>query len=359
MFSEKEKSQYSRHFLLDKVGISGQEKLKNSRVLVVGAGGLGCPILQYLTAAGVGSIGIIDNDTVDQSNLQRQILFTIDDLGKSKAVCAAQRLGKLNPFVKFTVYEEFLSSKNALQIFNDYDIIVDGSDNFQTRYLTNDAAILTNKPLVFGAIFKFEGQISVFNYKNGPTYRCLFPTPPSANSIPNCSDVGVLGVLPGIIGCLQANEVLKIICELDDILSGKLLTFNALSLKQSVIKFSKNNTITISELIDYDLFCGIEKSNQLEISSFELSQKLKTEDIALLDVRKLMERENFNIGGTHLPLHELQQKLDDLKNIDNIVVYCQVGQRSLVASKIILEKYPHKNVVSLKGGIQEWLKTNA
>ena len=264
MFSKEENAQYNRHFILDLIGIKGQKKLKKSKVLVIGAGGLGCPILQYLTAAGVGTIGIIDKDTVDQSNLQRQILFSIDDIGNPKASCAAKRLQQLNPFVTFKTYIEFLSSENALELFSEYDIIVDGSDNFQTRYLSNDAAVLTNKPLVFGAIFKFEGQVSVFNYNNGPTYRCLFPTPPSANSIPNCSDVGVLGVLPGIIGCLQANETLKIICELDEVLSGKLLSFNALNLQQNILKFSKNKDIHITELIDYDLFCGIEKNNSFK-----------------------------------------------------------------------------------------------
>lgn len=354
MFSKEEKSQYNRHFILNDIGVEGQEKLKKSKVLVVGAGGLGCPILQYLTAAGVGTIGIIDGDTVNQSNLQRQILFTVDDIGKPKATCAVNRLQQLNPFVTFKTYIEFLSSKNALHLFSDYDIIVDGSDNFQTRYLTNDAAVLTNKPLVFGAIFKFEGQVSVFNYKNGPTYRCLFPTPPNANSIPNCSEVGVLGVLPGIIGCLQANEVLKIICELEGILNGKLLSFNALNLQQNILNFSKNNNINIEKLIDYDAFCGIEKNNPLEITPSELKIEVNKNNITLVDVRKLMEREHFNIGGLHIPLHQLQQSLDKLKEIDTIVLYCQVGQRSLIAAKIILEKFPQKNVKSLTGGIESW-----
>lgn len=356
MFSNEEKKQYNRHFILDSIGLEGQKKLKKSKVLVIGAGGLGCPILQYLTAAGVGTIGIIDNDTVDQSNLQRQILFTTEDIGKPKALCAAKRLSKLNPFIKFKTYVAFLSSENALDIFPEYDIIVDGSDNFQTRYLTNDAAVLTNKPLVFGAIFKFEGQISVFNYKNGPTYRCLFPTPPSANSIPNCSDVGVLGVLPGIIGCLQANETLKIICEIGEPLTGKLLSMNALTLQQNILKFQKNNDIQISELIDYDIFCGIEKENPLEIDSKQLARMIQSDNITLIDVRKLMEREHFNIGGEHIPLHQIQQKLTALEHKDNIVLYCQVGQRSLLAAKIIAEAYPDKNIKSLHGGIDAWKK---
>lgn len=356
MFSKEEKQHYNRHFILDAIGIKGQTKLKKSKVLVVGAGGLGCPILQYLTAAGVGTIGIIDNDVVDQSNLQRQILFTVDDIGKPKATVASERLSKLNPFVNFNTYVKFLSSENALDIFPKYDIIVDGSDNFQTRYLTNDAAVLTNKPLVFGAIFKFEGQVSVFNYKNGPTYRCLFPTPPSANSIPNCSDIGVLGVLPGIIGCLQANETIKIICELGDVLSGKLLSLNALNLQQNILKFKKNDTIIIDKLIDYEIFCGLETNNETEISSEQLKNEILNNTVTLIDVRKTMEREHFHIGGEHIPLYQLQQKLDFFKNLDNIVLYCQVGQRSLIAAKMILEKFSNKNIKSLRGGIEAWKK---
>ena len=355
-FSESEKKQYNRHFILDKIGIEGQLKFKNSKVLVIGAGGLGCPILQYLTAAGIGTIGIVENDTVDQSNLQRQILYSIDDIGKPKAICAAEKLRKLNPHITIITHLTFLTSENALELFSQYDVIVDGSDNFQTRYLSNDAAVLSNKPLVFGAIFKFEGQLSVFNYKNGPTYRCLFPNPPAPNSIPNCSDIGVLGVLPGIIGALQANEVLKICGELEGVLSGKLLTLNTLSLQQNILKFSKNEKIKIEKLLDYDAFCGISTNDSLEISVDELKSKLLSSDITLIDVRKLMEREHQNIGGIHVPLHELQQKMDQFKDAVNLVLYCQVGQRSLIAAKMLQEKYPTKKITSLKGGLAAWLK---
>jgi len=217
---EAEKNRYSRHILLDKVGLAGQEKLKSAKVLVIGAGGLGCPILQYLTAAGVGTIGIIDFDVVDETNLQRQILFNVDDVGKSKAQCAQVHLSKQNPFVNFQVYNERINTQNALELFNQYDIIVDGTDNFSTRYLVNDSCVIANKPLVYGAIFKFEGQVAVFNYNNGPTYRCLFPEPPKAGSVPNCSDVGVMGVLPGLIGTQQANETIKIILQIGEVLSG-------------------------------------------------------------------------------------------------------------------------------------------
>lgn len=256
ILSQEENKQYSRHLILDEIGVIGQERLKASKVLVIGAGGLGCPILQYLTAAGVGTIGIIDNDTVDQTNLQRQILYTHTDIGKYKTEVAAKRLAKLNPFVNFVVYVEKLTNQNALNLFSCYDIIVDGSDNFPTRYLANDAAILTNKPLVFGSIFKFEGQVTVFNYQNGPTYRCLYPNPPQANTVPNCSEIGVLGVLPGIIGSIQANEVLKIICEIGEVLSGKLFTFNVLTMEQYKLNFKKNNAIKITGLEnDYHFFC--------------------------------------------------------------------------------------------------------
>ncbi|MGB2129446.1 MAG: molybdopterin-synthase adenylyltransferase MoeB [Flavicella sp.] len=357
MFTKEENTLYNRHFILDKIGKKGQLKLKKSKVLVIGAGGLGCPILQYLTAAGVGTIGLIDNDTVSRSNLQRQILYTTEDIGKLKTNCAVRRLQQLNPFVNFKTYKALLTVENAIELFSQYDIIVDGSDNFQTRYLSNDAAILTKKPLVYGAIYKFEGQVSVFNYNNGPSYRCLFPTPPSANSIPNCSDIGVLGVLPGIIGTLQANEVLKIICELNGILSGKLLTLNSLSLQQNILQFSKTKNANITKLLDnYAVFCGIETNSFHEISPKELKEELPTGNFTLLDVRKKIERETFHIGGLHIPLHQLQDQMALLKDIDTIIVYCQVGQRSRIATKILLEKYPNKIIKNLTGGITAWSK---
>ena len=357
MFSTEENTQYNRHFILDKIGKEGQLKLKKSKVLVIGAGGLGCPVLQYLTAAGVGTIGIVDNDTVSRSNLQRQILYTVEDIGKPKTSCAVNRLQQLNPFVTFRTYEEWLTTKNALSLFSQYDIIVDGSDNFQTRYLSNDAAILTKKPLIYGAIYKFEGQVSVFNYNNGPSYRCLFPDPPKANSIPNCSEIGVLGVLPGIIGALQANEVLKIICNLNGVLSGKLLTLDSLSLQQNILQFKKSKHVTLTKLLDnYEVFCGVETNNPNEISSEELKEALQTKNLTLLDVRKTSERDNFHIGGIHIPLHKLEAQMESLKNIDSIIVYCQVGQRSSIATKILLEKYPNKNIKNLTGGIEAWSK---
>lgn len=348
--SQEENKQYSRHLILDEIGAIGQEKLKASKVLVIGAGGLGCPILQYLTAAGVGTIGIIDNDTVDQSNLQRQILYTHKDIGKFKAEVAANRLSELNPFINFNVYVEKLTNQNALNLFSCYDIIVDGSDNFPTRYLANDAAILTNKPLVFGSIFKFEGQVTVFNYHNGPTYRCLYPNPPQANAVPNCSEIGVLGVLPGIIGTIQANEVLKIIFEIGDVLSGKLFTLNALTMEQYKLNFKKNNAIKITSLEnDYISFCGISKKLQQEITYNELQNSL--ENYTLLDVRNNLEREHYHIGGVHIPLHELDNRYVEIPTDKSIVVYCKAGVRSKMAIEILEHKNLKTTFINLKNGI--------
>jgi len=281
--SEKEKKQYSRHLILDKIGEAGQLKLKQAKVLVIGAGGLGCPVLQYLTAAGVGTIGIIDHDVIDQSNLQRQILYTINDVGLYKAKIAAKRLSKLNPFVNFNIYNTKLTQENAITLFNNYDIIVDGSDNFSTRYLTSDAAVITSKPLVYGAIFKFEGQVSVFNYLGSATYRCLYPTPPRPEDAPNCSEIGVLGVLPGIIGSFQANETIKIICGLGAVLSNKLLLFNALNMSQQILGFEKDENIKITALEkDYNLFCGINNAEEITLDEFNKNKARYN----LLDVRE-------------------------------------------------------------------------
>ena len=249
MLSESEKKRYNRHLILDKVGIEGQQRLKNARVLVIGAGGLGCPVLLYLTAAGVGNIGIIDFDTVDESNLQRQVLFTTEDIGKNKALAAKERLLARNNCIEITVFPEKLTTENALELFGQYDIIIDGTDNFSTRYLVNDACVISNKPLIYGAIFKFEGQVTVFNYQNGPTYRCLFPNPPKAGSVPSCSDIGVLGVLPGLIGLQQANEALKIILQIGEILSGKLTIYNALGADTTIVNITKNETAVNLSLI--------------------------------------------------------------------------------------------------------------
>lgn len=355
MFSNEEKIQYSRHFLLEKIGTKGQEKLKKSRVLVIGAGGLGCPILQYLAAAGVGNIGIVDGDTVDKSNLQRQILFTQKDIGTSKALRAQKHLLKNNPYINIEAYNFFLSTENALSLFEKYDIIIDGSDNFQTRYLTNDAAVISGRPLVFGAIFKFEGQVSVFNYKGGATYRCLFPTPPVPHSVPNCAQVGVLGVLPGLIGCLQANEALKIICGLGGVLSGKLLTLDAISLTQHIIRFQKNERLKISALQkSYDAFCGIKPAEENENITLESLRDLINgkKPPTLLDVRGEKERAEKNIGGVHIPLQKLPDQYQTLENFSHIICYCASGQRSRTALNFLKEKYPYKKIQHLAKGLQ-------
>lgn len=360
MLNNSEKNRYSRHILLDKVGEIGQEKLKAAKVLVIGAGGLGCPVLQYLTAAGVGTIGVIDFDVVDETNLQRQILFTINDIGKNKATVAKERLEQLNPYVKFEIYPEKLIPKNALEIFKHYDVVVDGTDNFSTRYLVNDACVITNKPLVYGAIYKFEGQVSVFNYQGGPTYRCLFPEPPKAGSVPNCSDVGVLGVLPGLIGTQQANEVLKIILEIGTPLSGKLLIYDALQSSSTIIKINRCEeqvqkvlaTKNDFENNNYDLFCGIKPFQMKnEISSTELKELMQHEILQLLDVREAWEQpkiENYEV--LNIPLQKIPFSLEQIDKTKKTVVICQHGVRSLKAIEY-LKNNGFNNLINLKGGM--------
>jgi molybdopterin/thiamine biosynthesis adenylyltransferase/rhodanese-related sulfurtransferase len=345
--TKEEKKQYNRHLILDEIGEEGQLKLKQAKVLVIGAGGLGCPVLQYLTAAGVGTIGIIDDDLVTQSNLQRQILYTIDDIGYSKAETAAKRLSKLNPFVNFKVYNEKLTRENSILLFQGYDIIVDGSDNFETRYLTNDAAVIADKPLVYGTIFKFEGQVSVFNYQGSATYRCLYPTPPKPEEVPNCSEIGVLGVLPGIIGSLQANETIKIICEIGVVLVNKLLTYNVLSMNQMVFTFEKEiKTKVVALEKDYDFFCGLTSKEEI---SLEDLQKNK-EKYNLLDVREAWERDQFNIGGQHIPLIELTVRKDEIYKDKDLVVYCKSGIRSKKAIDVLIKNNYNRAILNLKGG---------
>src|SRR3989339_322165 len=310
MLSEKEIRRYSRHIRMVEIGEKGQEKLKQAKVLVVGAGGLGCPILQYLTAAGVGTIGILDYDTVDESNLQRQILFTPEDIDKPKALVAKEKLSKQNPFVNFNIHFLKLTKKNALDIFNDYDIIVEGSDNFPTRYLTNDACVILKKPLVYGAIEKFYGQITVFNYLNGPTLRCLAPEPPDPLEIPSCSDVGVMGVMPGIIGTMQACEVIKIITGVGNVLNGRLLLVDALNFNFDTIELEKNpDSDTITELKDYTDFCTNETTVK-KISAKELRNLLDCkEKIVIIDLRDEDDTENFSIATDNIPLGEISKNI--------------------------------------------------
>lgn len=349
MFSEEEKKQYNRHLILPEIGEYGQQQLKKAKVLVIGAGGLGCPVLQYLTAVGVGKIGIVDGDEVSQSNLQRQILFSVDDISKPKAEVAKQKLRRLNPFIAIEVYNEYLSKENAISIIEQFDIIVDASDNFPTRYLVNDACIIAKKPLVFGAIFKFEGQVSVFNYQESGSYRCLFPYPPKPDEVPNCSEIGVLGVLPGIIGCFQANEVIKIICGLEGILAGKLLTFNALSMQQFIAKYKRTTHADLHQLADdYNYFCGITPSEEITLHQYESNKT----SYNLLDVRTYEERSRFHIDGQHIPLDELETRYTELQTDKPLLVYCRSGNRSKRAIGVLNQKEMEVQLINLKGGIQ-------
>ena len=351
-FSKQEQEHYSRHLILEHIGPTGQLKLKQAKVLVIGAGGLGCPVLQYLTAAGVGTIGIVDDDLVSTSNLQRQILYRTQDIGQPKVSCAKKALKGLNPHINFNTYEYRLNTENALELFKSYDIIVDGTDNFTTRYLCNDAAIITDKPLVFGSIYKFEGQVSVFNFKNGPTYRCLYPSPPEQNTVPNCSEVGVLGVLPGIIGTLQANEVLKIILGLEQILSGKLLTFNALSMTQHLLAFNKNSELSIKTLgEDYHQFCNTSNSvNELNFTQYTKEPR----QYNVLDVRTVEERRQFCIESLHIPLDEISQRFSELPQNKKLLVYCKSGVRSKAAIDILKKQNINCELFSLKDGLKEY-----
>ncbi|MFH1319905.1 MAG: molybdopterin-synthase adenylyltransferase MoeB [Bacteroidota bacterium] len=365
MLSKEELKRYSRHIIIPEIGLKGQEKLKQAKVLVIGAGGLGCPVLQYLTAAGVGNIGIVDFDVVDESNLHRQILFDTNDIGKSKVEVAKQKLIAQNPYMKFDVINSKLTKNNALDIIKDYHIVVDGSDNFPTRYLINDACMILGKPLVFGSIYKFEGQVSVFNYKGGPTYRCLFPQPPKSQDAPSCSEIGVLGVLPGITGCFQANEVIKIITGIGKPLSGKLLVIDALSLNTNIIEFSRiEGNCNIKELIDYEYFCGVddishsdekEKRGVKGITVSELKKRLdNNEDLQIIDVRKEFEYNICNLGGELIPLGNILNDFDRILKDKPVIVVCHHGNRSAKAIKILTEKTGFDNLLNLTGGVHAW-----
>lgn len=362
-FSHDELAQYSRHLILPEFNIEGQRKLKNASVLVVGAGGLGCPVLQYLTAAGVGHIGIVDYDVIDRSNLQRQILYAHDDIGKSKAGTAAIKLSKINPHVRFSVIDEKLTSQNALDILKPFDVVCDGTDNFPTRYLVNDACVILGKPNVHGAIFRFEGQVSVFNYLNnqghrGPQYRDIFPAPPPPGLVPSCAEGGVLGVLPGIVGSIQASEIIKVITGIGEPLSGRLFIFDALSFETRTLKISKNPDLKApKELIDYEDFCGLKDSSIKpfeDISVEELKEMMgKNESFQLIDVREPYEYEIANLGGSLIPLGELESRIDEISSTKKLVLMCRSGARSGRALQT-LKLLGFKNMYNLRGGILEW-----
>lgn len=354
MFSPAEQGYYQRQVSLPEIGHEGQQKLRNTQVLVIGAGGLGCPALTYLAAAGVGTIGIIDFDRVEISNLHRQILFTVADVGRLKAEVAAERLRLLNPHSQVIAYTEGLSKENALSIVTGYALVVDGSDNFPTRYLVNDACVLLNKPLVFGSIYKFEGQVSVFNYQNGPTYRCLYPTPPGEGEVPNCAEIGVLGVLPGIIGSLQAVEVIKIITGLGEVLSGKILLYDALRASFQTFRFdarpdSRNFTVLQD---DYGTTCAIATAGLEEIEFQELELLLQQVTLpTFIDVREPEEFARFNVGGVNWPLKTLSHHFSELQSQTDVVLCCQSGIRSRKAYELLSKALPTHRFRHLKGGV--------
>ncbi|WP_338360091.1 HesA/MoeB/ThiF family protein [Yeosuana marina] len=346
---------YNRHIILSEIGQAGQNKLSKAKVLVVGAGGLGCPVLQYLVAAGVGTIGIIDFDVVETSNLQRQVLFGSSSLGKNKADAAKNRLSDLNDSITIISYPEKLTFQNAIELFNEYDIIVDGTDNFETRYLINDACVITHKPLVFGAIFKFQGQVAVFNYNNGPTYRCAFPKIPKQGEVPNCSEVGVLGVLPGIIGTMQANEVLKIILGIGEVLSGKLVCYDALTNKSFTIKVKRSDEEIESILKNRDDFNKRKMDSVCKVENFEGSIKefLNQENVQFIDVREVHEQPKIEgIPITNIPLSSFLEHLNLIDNDKKKAVFCQSGIRCKMAV-FILNKHNIQDCYSINEGASE------
>lgn len=360
---------YNRQIIIPEFGESGQQKLIDSSVLVIGAGGLGAPILQYLSAAGVGRIGIVDFDEVSLSNLQRQVLFNTEEIGQSKAKTASKKLSLLNPSIQFHVYESPINSLNAMELIESYDLVVDGSDNLPTRYLVNDACYLLRKPLVYGAIFRFEGQVSVFNIlktdgSRGPNYRDLFPTPPPPEMVPSCSEGGVLGVLPGIIGSMMANEAIKLLVGMGELLSGKLFVFDALDFSTFKLNIEANpdNPIsgkhpTIKELIDYEAFCmgAVKQESIKEISVQELKERLDKGAVELIDVREDYEYEIANLGGKLIPLNKVLSRSNEIPKDKEVVMMCKMGGRSKKAIEL-LQKEGFENLINLKGGITAWQK---
>jgi sulfur-carrier protein adenylyltransferase/sulfurtransferase len=381
--SNEEIARYSRHLILPEVGMEGQQKLKAAKVLCVGTGGLGAPLALYLTAAGVGTIGLIDFDVVDESNLQRQIIHSQSTVGMLKVDSAEQMLKGLNKNVNVVKHNTMLTSANALEIFKDYDVIADGTDNFQTRYLVNDACVLTGKPNAYGSIFRFEGQASVFATEEGPCYRCLYPEPPPPGLVPSCAEGGVLGILPGLVGVIQATEVIKLILGIGEPLVGRLLLVDALGMNFRTLKLRKNpncpacGTHEIKELIDYDQFCGIEKPTSVgplevsrdkavadapvvdgipQISVEELKKKLDAkENIFVLDVREPHEYPIANLGAPLIPVGSIESRLGEIaehKN-DEVIVHCRSGARSQKAA-LALKAAGFTNVHNLTGGILAW-----
>jgi adenylyltransferase/sulfurtransferase len=366
--SKEEILRYSRHLIMPEVGMDGQLKLKQAQVLLIGAGGLGAPLGLYLAAAGVGRLGIVDFDVVDFTNLQRQITFSTKDVGRKKAEAAKDRLSAMNPDIQIDTFDTRLTSENALDLFKDFDIIVDGTDNFPTRYLVNDACILLGKPNVYGSIFRFEGQVTVFGAPAGPCYRCLYPEPPPPGLVPSCAEGGVLGVLPGIVGSLQAMETIKLILGTGESLAGRLLLFDALAMRFRELKVRQNPACpicgenrTIDKLIDYEEFCGIRGEEATvvttgipEITPRELKTRLdRGDDLFILDVREPHEYQICNINGKLIPLGDLPKRVSELDSSREIVAHCRSGKRSADAVEF-LQKAGFKKIWNLKGGILAW-----
>ena len=382
--SNEEIARYSRHLILPEVGMEGQQKLKAAKVLCVGTGGLGAPLAMYLAAAGVGTIGLVDFDTVDASNLQRQIIHSTATVGKLKVDSAEIMLKGLNPFLNVVKHNTMLTSANAMEIFKDYDVIADGTDNFQTRYLINDACVLLKKPNAYGSIFRFEGQASVFGTEDGPCYRCLYPEPPPPGLVPSCAEGGVLGILPGLVGVIQATETIKLILGIGEPLIGRLLLVDALGMSFRTLKLRKNPECpvcgpnpTVTELIDYNQFCGIAPPSSVgplevardkavgehpvvdgipQITVEELKRKLDArEDIFVLDVREPHEYLIANLGAPQIPVGEVERRVNELADQKNreVIVHCRSGARSQKAA-LILKQAGFTNVSNLTGGILAW-----
>jgi len=367
--SNEEIMRYSRRLIMPEVGLEGQLKLKRAKVLCIGTGGLGAPLGLYLAAAGVGKIGLVDFDAVDLTNLQRQILFGTSDIGRPKIEAATDRLRNLNPDIEIDHFATRLTSENALDILKDYDIVVDGTDNFPTRYLVNDACVILGKPNVYGSIFRFEGQITIFGAPGGPCYRCLYPEPPPPGLVPSCAEGGVLGVLPGIVGAIQAAETLKLIIRKGEPLIGRLLLFDALAMRFRELKLRKDSKClvcgehpTIQKLIDYDQFCGIRGEESVspaqttvpEIAPRELKSRLdRGDNLFILDVREPHEYQICNIGGHLIPLGDLSRRVNELDSSREIVAHCRSGKRSAEAVEF-LRSAGFRKVLNLKGGILAW-----
>jgi len=354
-----ELTRYNRHLILSEVGEEGQLRLRKARVLVVGAGGLGAPAALYLAAAGVGRLGLVDFDAVDVSNLQRQVIFGTSDAGRKKPAAARDRLTDLNPEIDVATHETRLTADNAMDLVKDYDVVLDGSDNFSTKYLINDACVLSGKPNVYGSVLRFEGQASVFGNQDGPCYRCLFPEPPPPGAVPSCADSGVLGVLPGIVGSIQAAEAIKLILGRGDSLSGRLLLLDALAMSFREVEVPKNpecplcgSNPTITQLIDYDDFCG--EGGVPDMAPTELKRRLDSgAEVVLLDVREPYERRICDIGGTLVPMAQLPTIAGQLDRGADIVLYCRVGIRSAYAARFLLDR-GFTRVWNLRGGLHAW-----